>query len=411
MRMKYSAQVEPVKNLLLSAQSVLIALPAATTVDKLASGLALLLSLKQAGKQVEIATEDTLRVAHTNLFGIGDVKNELSGGPVSLGGGTFTLTLEGVVDQDGNINSEKLDYLQDGKNLQLIFTVPAGKKFEPERISTQYSGGEGSGYELIFIIGADSLQELGGIYTQNERFFNSGHIITIDNSQTNAQYGTTNVIDINAAAISEMMTQILPDLGLNIYEDIATNILTGIYHATQNMTVNVKSDTFMAASVALQAGGKIPVDNVANQGFVHQPIEYIQPQQLGMNERPQGQGAQSGGNQRSSGQNQQQGNQQRHHDNRPSNQGQGGHNRSQGRGNSGGGPQQQNQKQGNTQHHSGQNQAHNQQQMKQREMQPNQQNMPSHEDRPQGEVATSSNPEVDNPAPDWLVPKIYKANT
>ena len=285
--MKYSAQIEPVKNQLVSAQSILIVMPATTNVDKLASGLALMLALKQAGKQVEVVTEDTLRVSHTNLFGVGEVKNQIVGGSVTGSvGGTFTLTLEGVVDESGNVNSEKLDYYQEGSNLQLIFTIPQGKKFEPTRITTAHSGGGEGGsvsYNMIFVIGAGNLQELGTIYTQNQSLFVPGQLVNIDMSQTNAQYGGTNIVDVNASSVSEMVAQILPDLGLTMTEDTATNLLTGIYDATQNMSVNVKPDTFVAASTAMQAGGKLPIENVANQGFVNQPQQYVQPQQLGVN--------------------------------------------------------------------------------------------------------------------------------
>ncbi len=58
---------------------------------------------------------------------------------------------------------------------------------------------------MIFVIGADSLNELGSIYTQNQTLFTPGQIINIDNSQTNAQYGATNIVDSNASSVSEMI--------------------------------------------------------------------------------------------------------------------------------------------------------------------------------------------------------------
>lgn len=398
-RMKYQSQIEPIKSQLLSAQSVLIALPATTTVDKLAAGLALMLSLKQSGKQVDIVSEDTLRVAHTNLFGIGEVKNQVSSGAAN--GNQFVLTLEGVVDESGNVNSEKLDYYQEGKNLQLIFTIPQGKKFEPTRITSNYQGGSSNTYQMIFVLGADNLQELGSIFTQNQSIFTPAQLINIDNSQTNAQYGAVNIVDTNASSVSEMMAQILPDLGLNIQEDIATNLLTGIYNATQNMSINVKPDTFVAASTAMQAGGKIPQENMANQGFVNQPQSYIQPQQMGVPVSTPTPAAPQPFSQHSIPVVMEQ-------------------------------PQQVVQPQveapAQTTPLSPQQQLQNLQQNTpgynlgqvfnlpydpvtgQVPTTPTQsQPLPSAEERPQGEMVTSGNPEVDNPAPDWLVPKIYKS--
>jgi hypothetical protein len=406
--MKYQSQIEPLKNQLLTAQNVLIALPATTTVDKLAAGLALLLSLKQSGKQVDIATEDTLRVAHTNLFGIGEVKNQISSGAAN--GNQFVLTLEGVVDESGNVNSEKLDYYQEGQNLQLIFTIPQGKKFEPKQITTNYQGGSSNTYQMIFVLGVDNLQELGSLFMQNQSIFTPAQLVNIDNSQTNAQYGATNIVDTNASSVCEMIAQILPDLGLTMQEDIATNLLTGIYNATQNMSINVKPDTFVSASTAMQAGGKIPQENMANQGFVNQPQNYVQPQQMGVpNSNPVV--SQDQTQQQSipvvmepASQPQQPAPPVQNEVIAPS------------------APQQepvltpqqqlQNLQQNNPGFNLGQvfNLPYDPVTGQAPTATPTQnQPIPSAEERPQGERVTSGNPEVDNPAPDWLVPKIYKS--
>lgn len=408
--MKYSAQVEPLKNQLVSVNSALIVLPAVTNVDKLASGLALKLSLEQAGKKVQIVSEDTLRVSHTNLFGIGEVKNQIVGGGTASSANTFVLTLEDVVDETGNVNSEKLDYFQEGKNLQLIFTIPQGKQFLPSKITTAYQGGQqAAGYEFVFVIGADNLNELGSIYTQNQTLFTPGQIVNIDNSQTNAQYGATNIVDPNASSVSEMMVSVISDLGLNMQEDIATNLLTGMYDATQNMSTNVKPDTFVAASTAMQAGGKLPVENMANQGFVNQPQQYMQPQQFGMQSQPvpveqaQQQPAQSIPVVMET--NPQQAAQsvpvqmqapvieatpvETH-------------------------PQGNNSAVAVPQDHAG----FDLRQVFNLPFDPvtgqagtptQNQPLPSAEERPQGEAVNSGNPEISNPAPDWLVPKIYKS--
>ena len=51
---KFDLQVNDIKNRMQNAQRVLVILPAQVNVDKLASGLALYLSLKAAGKNVSI---------------------------------------------------------------------------------------------------------------------------------------------------------------------------------------------------------------------------------------------------------------------------------------------------------------------------------------------------------------------
>ncbi|MDO8498723.1 MAG: hypothetical protein Q7S44_02970, partial [bacterium] len=122
--MKYDAQISGLTPALTGAQNILIALPSEVNVDLLASGLALYLSLEQAGKKAAIATEGIIRVEHTNLFGVGKISNTL---PASQGG-NFTISLGGVVGKDASGQSivpalEKLDWAPQGLDLKLVFHV------------------------------------------------------------------------------------------------------------------------------------------------------------------------------------------------------------------------------------------------------------------------------------------------
>src|SRR5687767_11831053 len=109
---KYDSQLQEVKNLLPNAQNVLVALPSNCGVDCLASGLALYLALKNSGKTVSIVSESTLRVSHTNLFGVGSIQNQLMGN----GTGTWVLTIGGALDSSGKPVFEKLDYSMQGSD-------------------------------------------------------------------------------------------------------------------------------------------------------------------------------------------------------------------------------------------------------------------------------------------------------
>jgi hypothetical protein len=251
---KYDPQLTDLKNQLASAKRVLIALPAQTTIDKVAAALTLMLTLKASGKETVTLTTDTLKVSHTNLFGIGEIKSTL---PQSSSG-NFIVTLEGVVDTTTNTVPalEKLDWYPEGKNLNLVFHTTQGQKFEPFNLTHKYEGG--NSFDLIFVIGASSLNDLGEIYSQNNALFTGKIIINLDNSPTNTNFGTINILDQQARTISEMIFQVLQGLGLSLDADSATNLVSGIYDATQNLTVNPKPDTFMALGGLMQLGGKMP---------------------------------------------------------------------------------------------------------------------------------------------------------
>ena len=105
--MKYDQQLTELKNLLPSAKSILIAIPAGADIDKMAAGLVFFLILEAAGKQTSVVCDDAMLVAHSHLFGVDHVQKNLP----QTEGGNLTLTLEGVAASDNTVPAlEKLDW-------------------------------------------------------------------------------------------------------------------------------------------------------------------------------------------------------------------------------------------------------------------------------------------------------------
>ncbi|MBI2040183.1 hypothetical protein HYT18_03850 [Candidatus Microgenomates bacterium] len=253
--MKYDSQISELKNLLPTAKSVLIALPVGADIDKLAAALALFLVLEASGKEVTVVSDDTITVGQSHLFGVDHISKNLPSGQ----GGNLTLTLEGVASSNGTIPAlEKLDWYAQNNNLNLVFHVIAGQMFRPSRIVSHY---QGSGFNLNFVVGAANLDSLGSIYKQNSDSFSGVHIVNIDN-QGNTGFGTTNILDTNASSISDIMANLIIDLGLNLDADAASNLLTGIFDATNNLSdPRISADTYMVVANLLRAGGKKPFDS------------------------------------------------------------------------------------------------------------------------------------------------------
>jgi nanoRNase/pAp phosphatase (c-di-AMP/oligoRNAs hydrolase) len=275
--LKYDHQLIEVKSRLPASNRILIVLPQNLTVDNLAAGLTLYLSLKSAGKKVDIVSTGTPLVSHTTLFGVGDLKNDLP----RAGGGNFVIALDGVVDNTGSMQQvpalEKLDWYPEGSKLNLVFHVVPGQRFEPTNITSRH---EESGYDLTWVIGCQSLNELGNLFISNSQYFAQGQVINVDINQTNGYFGFANVIDPQASSLSEVMAQILPSLTLNMDRDGASNIVNGIYAATNNLTQKINPDTFLVVSQAVQVGGTLPNASqpVSSQAQVSQPVESAQSQ-------------------------------------------------------------------------------------------------------------------------------------
>lgn len=280
--MKYEAELGELKNLLSSAQNILITLPQEINIDKLATGLAIGLSLEQMGKKVDIVTEGVVRVEHTSLFGVDRIKNKLPEGSA----GDFIIILGGVANPDGTVPAaEKVDYFPSGSDLNLVFRVKPGHKFEPTKITTHYDSG---GFDLIFTIGSANLESIGSVYTGNQSIFQSLHLVNINNQPASSQFAAYSVIDPNAASLSEMVSYILQTLGLPLGGDIATNILSGIFAATNQLQdPRVNADTYAAVAEAVRAGGqKLGTASVQPTVPLSQPVspepavslnQFIQP--------------------------------------------------------------------------------------------------------------------------------------
>lgn len=267
--MKYEQQLPEIKSLLNSSQNIVIALPTQLSTDELAAGLSLFLSLQAFGKKVSIVSDATLKVSDSKLYGIGEVKNEVK----YDGGGNFVISLEGVVDAASGKPPalEKLDWFPEGQNLNLVFHVLPGQRFVPTNISSKHQEGD---VNLVFVLGAGSLTELGGVYQNNPTLFNQTTVINIDN-QNNANFGKVNLVDSAAATLCEVVAQILHDLGLLIDGDIGTNLLAGIYDATGNLTGQVSPETFIAIGTAMQSGGKLPQLGGQQTVMVNQPVSQV----------------------------------------------------------------------------------------------------------------------------------------
>lgn len=264
--MKYDSQITELKNTLPSSKNILIALPSGVNIDQLGAGLALFLSLTAGEKQVSIVTDETIRVSEAHLFGIDHVQKSFQ-----ANGGDFILTLEGVAIPDQTSETgwkvpalSTMDYVAESSNLNLIFHCLPGQTFQPTGVVPHY---QGSGYNLIITVGAPDLNSLGRVYTQNQSAFSGVPILNIDNSASNTGFGQTNVIDPNAASISEMLADLIPSLGLSLDADTASNLLAGIFSATANLSSpGINADTFMAVANCLRVGGKKPVANEVAAG-------------------------------------------------------------------------------------------------------------------------------------------------
>jgi len=228
-----------------NAHSILVVFPFNWEGDDVFASLALYSSLKKIGKEVEIVAQKTNKNLASFSFipEIKDIKNSLE----HLR--RFIVSL--------NISKTKVSqikYVVEENKLNFIVS-PATGWFEPQDVSSR--AGEFK-HDLIIVIGANDLESLGLIYDQNIEFFYKTPIINISSESTTEEFGQINLIDLNCAAVSELVYKLIKSWPENISdENLATIILAGIIAKTKNFkTSNLSPETLLLTSELISLGAK-----------------------------------------------------------------------------------------------------------------------------------------------------------
>ena len=136
-----------------------------------------------------------------------------------------------------------------------IFLKSGGELFAPEDISFET---ERAPYDLIVLLGAQSLEDLGLAFEASAELFYNTVKINIDNHPGNKYFGGLNLVDINASSVSEIVFSLFEEFEAELLdEDISTSLLAGIISRTnsfQHSTVTPKS--FLQASRLVAAGAR-----------------------------------------------------------------------------------------------------------------------------------------------------------
>jgi len=223
--------VSDIKNLLSTAKTALIAVPQ-LTIDSVAAGLALALTLKKANIDTKVFCPTKPDVNYSKLSGLDLIIN-------AYNQNDLVITLDYPLTQ-----IEKVNYNQDNGKLNLIVQTKEGS---PKVAENQISiVSQSTAADINFILGEETT--LGAA----ANMVNSGNWIQISPNNNIKPWAKAAIVDQDAP-FSEMFTFLLPMLGLNLDIDSAKNLLIGLRVATQSFSVNVSPETFEAGAACLKA--------------------------------------------------------------------------------------------------------------------------------------------------------------
>jgi len=234
---------QELQQLLTPAQSVLVIISPELSLDKVAASLSLYLSLENGGKKIGIVSPQPMTVEFSSLVGVDKITDQIDGKNLVI---SFDYVKDSI---------EKISYNVENNKFNLVIQSKAGfPPLDTKSINYSYSGIES---DLIFIIGAQKLEDLGKFYEKERSFYQEKPVVNLDNQPGNTQFGKLNIFRPQASSYSEIVAMILKDLQLFCNEDIANNLFLGLQSATENFqSTNVSADSFEAAAFCLRHGAQ-----------------------------------------------------------------------------------------------------------------------------------------------------------
>ena len=251
-----------VAEVLKNSQEILVAIGKEPSLDQVAAGLGLFLCFKKLGKSVSITCPSLMVVEFSHLVGLDKITT-------TVGNKNLVVSFDYVQD-----SIEKVSYNVEGNKFNLVVQPKkGGKPLDSHNVSYSYAGMEA---DMVFIIGAESFDDLGEIYTKNQTAFTSAYTVSINKILQN-HFAQTNIVDAASSSLSEIAAWFLEQMGNTASGDSASNLLAGIDQATNRFSApDIKAGAFIAAGKLMQNGAQRDVQ-IARPQNPNLPLPLVRP--------------------------------------------------------------------------------------------------------------------------------------
>lgn len=222
------------------AEAILIVTGQRPNIDQVSSVVALASILRKVGKRVTALVSDQVPNS-ANFITQGNIERQLTGLR------DFVLKVD-----LSKAEVDKLKYDIEGGKLN-IHIMPFKGGFTPGDVS--FSHGDYH-YDLIISMGVPQRAKLDRVFEQNPGLLASTPLLNIDYHRINESYGAINLVDTNAATLSEMLISLAESLETGLIDEpIATAMLTGIIASTDRFTASHTTAKAMTVAAQLMAAG------------------------------------------------------------------------------------------------------------------------------------------------------------
>ncbi len=222
------------------AEAILIVTGQRPNIDQVSSVVALSLILRKVGKKVTTLVSDQVP-ASASFIAQGHIERQLTGLR------DFILKVD-----LSKAEVDKLKYDIEGGKLN-IHIMPFKGGFAPSDVTFAHGNFR---YDLIIAMGVPQRAKLDRIFEQNAGLLDSTPLLNIDYHRINENFGAINLVDTNAATLSEMLISLAESLETGLIdEEIATAMLTGIIASTDRFTASHTTAKAMTVAAQLMAAG------------------------------------------------------------------------------------------------------------------------------------------------------------
>ena len=206
-------KVEKGQNLISEAKTVALVPSKIAGTDSFAAAVGLYYMLTESGKDVYFVYPGKIPDEATNLISKDRIVSNVSERELMV-----------TIDYAGT-PAASAHYATEGDKL-IIKVGPVSKEFpKDEKIKSELVGFD---FDVIIVLGAQELADLGGTFSNLRESFNGAKVINIDNTERNAEYGDVNLIDVTAGSLSQQVFKLASALNLVPGEKTANALLTGM---------------------------------------------------------------------------------------------------------------------------------------------------------------------------------------
>jgi len=210
-----NGSAEQVANLINDAQKIAVVPSKVAGVDAFSAAVGLYYMLLDKQKSVSFVHTGKMPEPCSDLIKKDEVLSNI-----------FQRELVVSIDYSGT-SAAVANYATEGDVLHISIS-PIPKNFEAQkRVNAKIKG---FGFDVIFVVGAQELGDLGQTFSELKDEFEKTNVVNIDTTAMNRRFGSINIVDAKADSLSSLVFKNSSDWKLVPGKKAARALLTGIAH-------------------------------------------------------------------------------------------------------------------------------------------------------------------------------------